>query len=154
MRDRILLLPCCLFLLLAACIAEDMAWSGHYNFPSGRWLPENKVTFSPDTSFVQDCSREAIISIRYEGKASVEDLPLVVETECLGSLSFSSDTICIKLLPGKQRTADKATVGVFETVDTLILPERPEPGWSITLYPLVDQKGVNGLYSLTLQLKK
>lgn len=143
-------------LLLTSCLPATLIWTATYNFPGGRWGHEEKVTFRPDTIYMEKTGpgkRETrgVISLRYNGSASLETLPLVIETESPEEGAYRSDTIGIRLLRGDRRMADKATLGVFETVDTVILNPHPAPGWTMTLYP-ANREGIEGVYSLTLEI--
>lgn len=139
--------------VLTSCLPENLVWTGTYNFPGGRWNRLEKVTFTPDTAFLNGEARKGTVSLRYGDKASAERLPVVMETECPATGVYQSDTLMISLLPGDRRTADNARLGVFETTDTISLAVKTLPGWTVTFYPATEDE-ISGIYSITLELIK
>lgn len=141
-------------LLLAGCGAYPFIWSRAYSFAGNEWGPDSKVTFRPDSvSLSPSGASTAVIALRYGVNASVEELPLVVDTESPTDGYFRSDTIRVRLLPVKERSGANGTIGIFETCDTLRLPLRAKPGWELTVRPLTEES-VKGLFSISLSLYK
>lgn len=141
---------------LVSCLPENLVWTETHSFHGGEWNREEKISFIPDTSFLRPLDNhagakgmKAVVSLRYGGEAPLENIPVAVETENPAVGSYSSDTLDIRLLKMAERSASKGRLGVFETADTIALSQMPEPGWNITLHPLVS---VTGLYSLTFEI--
>lgn len=111
------------------------------------------MDFVPDSAFMEgrDDGTIFVLSMRYGSDASLESLPIVVETESPESGMYAADTIRFRLMKAADRTADKARMGIFESVDTLRMRIVPAPGWSMTIYPLDE---ITDVYSLTLEIKK
>ena len=149
-----------LVLLLASCRHADIIWTGSYNFPAGKWDPDNKVALTPDTVFLQalaerdsSATADALLTLRYGQDAFPEKIRIVVETENPAVAQYTCDTLAFRLLPLAARTADKGRIGVFETTDTLLRGVHPRPGWNVTLHPIDDGNEITNIYSLTLELK-
>lgn len=140
---------------MVSCLPAELVWTETYNFPGSTWSPGEKVTFTPDTTFLLHGAGEAVVSLRYASDAPVETLPLVVEMECPGAWEndggFKADTITVRLLPSEARTANNAKLGVYETECSVPLGVAPAPGWSATIHPICAE-AVTGLYSVTLEL--
>lgn len=142
-----------LTLLVAGCARKGVVWTATRSFPEGRWAPDDRICFLPDTSSLLRTQEAGkwVVSMRYGPQASVERLPLVVEMESPGEGGYSCDTIEIRLMPPEQRTANNSTLGIFESVDTLPLPVKASPGFSTTIHPATDAEA-EGFYSLTFEL--
>lgn len=145
-----------LLLATAACGRKELVWADTVSFPSGQWRGDDKLSFSPDSAFVAGEMNgvSPVVSIRYGADATVESFRMVVETENPSVGLYRCDTVAVRLLPVKRRTADRATVGIFETCDTLGFVDRIEPGCSITLYPAGEATTLDGLFSLTFELSR
>lgn len=141
------------------CSKKDLIWTENFSFHSGKWYSGEKITFAPDSSvFLTDSLPNVVgvLSIRYSSGMQAERFPIVMETECPGAGAYYCDTILFSLIPVAKRSADKATLGVFESADTLRLPVNPSPGWSVTFYPVNSGSvaAVDGLFSVTFDLIK
>lgn len=149
-----------LLLILAAvagtgCRKSETVWTGTCNFSSSTWKGSEAVTFEPDSISLQTADAAmAIITLRYGAGASAVSFPIVVETECGGEGTFSTDTIRCLLLETEKRTANKARLGIFEKNDTLKLSSEPGPGWQMCLRLPDFEDEIRGLYSITLTLVK
>lgn len=161
MRRIIVFFLTVLTLMCVSCRPENLIWTGTYNFPGGEWKPNDMVVFAPDTTFVVGLSSQcsAVLSIRYSDNASVETLPIVAECESPEAGEYWCDTLAIEILKVPARSADKARLGVFETVDTIPLRSQPTPGWSLALHPALpflssenETNVIKGLYSITFEI--
>ena len=142
-------------LTLAGCLADNLVWTRSYNFPSGRWSHDNRLTMKPDSTFLEDCEGKArgVVSLRYAGDAAEEAFRLVMETESPATGGYRCDTLQVRLLPAAERTANHARMGIFEQTDTINLPIQPAPGWSVTFYP-ASRGDLTGIYSMTFEILK
>lgn len=146
-----------LFALLAtACLRDELAWTSTYNFPAGIWEASQRVNFTPDTTLSDSYGKpmKGVVSIRYGCDSSVEAFPMVVECESPSKSIYRNDTVMVRLLAMRDRTADRGTVGVFETADTLPLNLEPAHDLTLTLYPAGEKTEIEGLISLTFELVK
>lgn len=140
-------------LLLAACSSEHAVWSEAHNFHGNRWDISESVIFAPDSGyFTTEHPAEGILSLRYGRGCPYRTLPMVMEMESVEEGSYRVDTITLSLLPGNMRNGDKATLGVFETADTVRLSPPPSDGWTLTVRPCIDTVAITDVYSLTLQI--
>lgn len=139
-------------LLGVSCARRELVWTETRSFPSDRWEGRHKITFAPDSAFLEARERvKGVLVVRYGRDASAERLRLVMETESPGPGRYASDTLTLRLLPSAARTAGEGRLGVFETADSVALSIQPDPGWSVTFHPL-DEEDVEGLLSLTFEL--
>lgn len=142
---------------LPACISSSVVWTGHRNFSGSRWEPGEMVVFTPDTvSLIKDSTVTAdrgVLALRYTEGTNMEVLPLVMEVESPEEGIYRCDTLMVRLLPFSYRTADKGKMGIFETADTLSLPSRVLPGWTVAFYPAVEDD-IEGIISLTFDILK
>lgn len=146
-------LPLIIGLFLVGCVGEELVWTGTYSFPGGEWCGREKITFTPDSSFLEGAKGcKGVLSLRYAEDASVESLPLVMETESAASGAYRSDTVTLRLLPASRRSGNEARMGVFESVDTIPLMVAPEPGWTVTFHPATGDVEIRGIYSMTLEI--
>lgn len=142
-----------LVFIAVACGKYDHLWTKTYNFPSEEWRGEERLGFFPDTlSLERGKADRMVISVRYGEDATLEGLPIVMETESPDDGYYRCDTIELKLLPIEKRTANRARMGIFETCDTFKLEHFAKPGWNLTLHPALGENLITGLYSLTLEL--
>lgn len=140
-------------ILLTGCNNEPFVWTKNFSFESEEWEEIERVTFVPDSVFVESTSaRKGVLNFRYGADSNVEDFFMAVETDSPAVGSYSSDTVLVKLLPIIDRNGANATAGVFETSDTLHFNSEVKPGWEMTIYPLTGIKKIEGLISVTLTL--
>lgn len=142
----------CLLLAVAAisCIPDDVVWTRSKSI-DGRWDDSRRLTFSPDSGcLAAKEARTALLTLRYGAYASLSEFPMAVEVESPATGHFLRDTLRVVL----DVERGKAKAGVYETTLSLPLGERPEPGWTLTVWPLVGDELTEGLYSLTLSLLK
>lgn len=137
---------------LMGCGKEQCIWTRTYSFPATGWSGDSRLEFAPDSaSLARGKASQAIIGVRYGADAPLREFPVVAETESRATGAYTLDTLTIRLLPLEQRTANNARFGVFESVDTIALPDAPKPGWSLTLHPATAED-IKGLISITLEL--
>lgn len=141
-------------LAMTGCVGRGIIWTGHHSFHSTDWEVDEPVKFTPDSASLQkgiDKEKVGLLSIRYSPKASVERLPLLVETESPSDGLFAADTIYIDLLPVMERTANRCRMGIFEVTDTLSLRGQVSDGWNIC-FTQVSGSEIDGIISLTFQI--
>lgn len=142
--------------ILAGCGSSSIVWTGSHSFSGVKWAPEEQVIFIPDTMSLQDSTIRAVkglLSIRYTASANVEKLPIVMEIESPADGIYRCDTLRVHLIPMSDRTASKGKMGIFETVDTIPLHSAVVPGWTVSMYPALEDD-VDGIISLTLDIIK
>ena len=140
-------------LIFAGCGHSDLLWTESHNFPSNTWGSDACVAFEPDTASLQKgVASKALLTIRYAEGASMRSFPISMEIESPSDGYYLCDTIKAQLLPREARTGDKATFGIFETTDTILLNQAPRPGWRMILKPAADDDIIKGLFSITLTL--
>lgn len=138
---------------LSGCGRRDSVWSASYNFPASRWESADRAVFVPDTVTLENNSFDRmVVSLRYGEDATVEEFKMVVDIDNPDSVKEERDTVSVQLLPRKERTASNARLGVFELCDTLMLPEKAVPGWSVSFYPAGNNMEIEGIYSITVEL--
>lgn len=140
-------------LIMSACVPSKIVWTESYNFPSGEWAPDNRISFSPDSDLLKTDNPILLTMLyRYAADASAEAFKVAVEMEWPEYGVYTVDTMKVEMLPGAKRDATSGRLGVFETSDTLRLKHGVRPGWNITLHPLIEEP-VKGLFSITLDLE-
>ena len=127
-------------------------WTHSCSFGGGSWRAGETICFRPDTASLQKVRPDrALLIIRYTADADVEKFPIVVEEESPAAGYYACDTRTVSLLPKDRRVANRATLGVFESRDTLRLAAGAVPGWSMTVHP-AGEETINGIVSITLDL--
>lgn len=141
--------------MLFACGNKDIAWTYPYKFSGNRWFDDQQIVFAPDSGYFDSIQPvKGVISLRYGRGCPVEQIPLVIETLDPESGSYRRDSIRFRLLPGNLRNGDHATMGIFESSDTVTLSPPPSDGWEMTVKPQFDTLYISDVYSLTLQILK
>lgn len=139
---------------VASCGKADLLWSESKSFEGGEWKHDDRVYFIPDTAAFERDPRLLVWTIRYGENASVESFPMVVETDNPEKTSIDRDTVTVRLLPRRERTAARGSLGLFEVSDTTELPSGLPPGWSAVFYPVKEESEMKGIYSITIDLEK
>lgn len=142
-----------LTLAAASCSREGLVWTESCNFPGATWSAGERIVFTPDTVNLERAKAKRLAySLRYGMDASVESFPMVVEIDFPESTLPELDTISVRLLPKKERSANNSKLGVFELSDTLPMRMRATPGWEASFKPAGRGVEITGIYSLTIDL--
>lgn len=141
-------------LSLSSCLSDALIWTATRSFPQNSWPATLRLNFKPDSAFLIQKTRNpvAVVSIRYGADTNIDQLPLIMETESVGTGEFLTDTLRINLLEISRRTAVNSKIGIFESVDTVPLRGKLAPGWEVTFRPLENTMEPTGLYSFTFQI--
>lgn len=139
--------------LMACSGMTERVWSEAYDFENECWKADDILEFAPDSiTLTRNDIRKATVSIRYNDELRAEHLPVIVEIDSPKNRYYLCDTVSMTFLPLKERTADHARLGIFETSLTLPLRGRLMPGTKIRLYPADSEMEEKGIYSLTLEI--
>ena len=165
--DRRMMTPRCvvillfLFLLTGSCGRLDrVEYSDFRDIEAEGWDPLRYLEFFPwpvDSTRAAYASYDLILYVRYTGRCTLRQLPLLVESESLAGIgSEKPDTlhVNVELYTAGGNKKGKGPYTIYEVLDTLARDIRVTPGYTVTISNLLDAGSTQGVRSVGLILSR